>query len=138
MAHSGLISLTSAISYPGGLGNEFYPFTQTIASKDVGGMPNTAGDALRAQYNHKVPNYPPPPDSIYENFGLIYSLIGAGTLRPDSNAYVPYSTLEQQVINITINNITNYIYPGDLIWMQNFTVTSTGNCTVQGNEIDIC
>lgn len=41
---------------------------------------------------------------------------------------------------LTLNNSPpsdNFIHPGELVWMENFTVTSSGTCNVQGGEVRI-
>ena len=123
MAHSGLISLTSAVDYPGYQGAQFTPFTTTLAAKDINGQPNTIGDGVLNQSNANLSNP--------------YVFIGAGTLRADSSAYVPYGTQETKLIDLQISNTVTYSYPGNLIWLENFNVTSSGNCTINGKEIRI-
>jgi len=131
MAHSGLISLTSAISYPGGSVNLFSPFTSELAGKDCHGQPNTFGDGLIAQYNTTVPSY------STNDFNIPLVLIGAGTLRADCNAYVPYGTHMTSLIDMQITGTYSHSFPDTLIWMQNSSVTSTGNCALSGKEIRI-
>jgi hypothetical protein len=123
MAHSGLISLTSAISYPGN-GNFFSPFTMKLAGKDNRGMPNTFGDALVDQYNIGA-------------YIIPLSLMGAGTLRADSTAYVPFGALEIKLTDQQITGTFNHTYPDTLVWLENFNVTATGNYTVVAKEVRI-
>jgi hypothetical protein len=124
MAHSGLVSLTSAISYTGYQSNQFTRFTSKLASLDTYGLPCTFGSALLDQYNRGASNIP-------------LTLFGAGTLRADSTAYIPYSTLEIQLINQQITGTFSHTYSDSLVWMENYNVASTGNCTVSGKEIHI-
>jgi hypothetical protein len=124
MAHSGLISLTSAISYPGCEDNPFTPFTTSLTGKDSYGQWNTFGKALLAQYNSG-------------NIFIPLVFIGAGTLRADSTAYVPYGTQEVTIANQQISSDTTNSDPGDLIWLQGLNVTSTGNYTAVGKEVRI-
>jgi hypothetical protein len=121
MAHSGLMSFTSAISYP--KGEDFRNFTMTLAGKDSRGQPNTFGDAMLTKCNSLI--------------DVPMVLIGAGTLRADSTAYVPYGTQEVTIENQQISNTVTYSDAGELVWLQNFNVTSTGNCTVIGKEVRI-
>jgi hypothetical protein len=124
MAHSGLISLTSASEYTGG-DNSFNYFTQTLAGKDKFGLPNDFGNALLAKCNNDVINNTP------------MELIGAGTLRADSTAYVPYGTQEVMLDSQQVSTTVTYSDSGKLVWLQDLTVTSTGNLTVLGKEIRI-
>jgi hypothetical protein len=121
MAHSGLISFTSAISYPEGEG--FDNFTIALAGKDSHGQPNTFGNALLAKCNNDI--------------GIPMVLIGAGTLRADSTAYVPYGIQEVTIVNQQISNTVTYSDPGKLVWLQGLNVTSSGNCTTVGKEVRI-
>jgi len=121
MTHGGLISFTSAVSYPARENNASYyswsTFTSTIA-----GPSKTFGDGSLALAN--------------ETPAIPYVLIGAGTLK--ASAYIPYGTTMQTLAGITISTTGQlYSYPGQLIWMEDFTVTAAGGCTVQGNEVRV-
>jgi hypothetical protein len=65
-----------------------------------------------------------------------FIFIGAGTLK--ASAYVPYGTTMQTFNGVTISTTGQlYNYPGQLIWLENFTVTPTGGLTVQGKEVRV-
>ena len=119
MTHGGLMSFTSAISYPGDEHSpgEWPTFTSTIADplKNFGDGSLAAANAFSSNP---------------------YVLIGAGTLK--AGAYVPYGTTMQTLAGITVST-TGYLYnyPGQLIWMEDFIVTATGGCLVKGNEVRV-
>ena len=136
MAHSGLISLTSAISYPGAsYQNSFAPFTSKLATKDGKGLASDFGSASLAQYNSGN-------DMLcgewgYPCYNIPLSLFGAGTLRDDSTAYVPYGTLEIQIMNQQISGTFSHTYSDSMVWLENYNVSPTGNCSISGKEVRI-
>jgi hypothetical protein len=127
MGNNGLISLTSTKDYWGSEIDPFYPFTNTLNAVNYFGLAATMGDGMRSIFNAYGICGPPSNEN--------YVLIGAGTLK--AAPYIPYGMQMQQLSGGNIENTDTCNYSGQLIWLQNFNVASTGNFTAIGKEIRI-
>jgi hypothetical protein len=65
-----------------------------------------------------------------------FILIGAGTLK--APAYIPYGTSKQNICCVAVTTTGNtYSYPGNLVWVEDFNVATSGGCTIQGREVRV-